>query len=293
MSNNLYLEVTNEIVAKIQNGDIQKWESPYGKIGVACNHTTGKPYQGINFLRLNFFSKKFPRYIGAGELIKRGISFAGCKAEPVFFYSPLYFNGKSKIDVETYQRLKQQGVKDLRESFFLKKSNVFSIGDIPAFAEEVAALREGKDNNPIEAAEAVIKGFKDCPPIVNEDSRVAFYSPSRDIINMPKLEEMTSSEAYYSTFFHEAAHSTGHASRLNREGVTNNSGFGSESYSFEELVAELTAAFISAQIGMNNMDNSAAYLKGWLKPLQSDVNMIFKASTAATKAAQYITGTQE
>ena len=91
--------------------------------------------------------------------------------------------------------------------------------------------------------------------------------------------------------FHELTHSTGHKSRLNREGVTKLNPFGSPGYSREELLAEMGASFLSAHVGINYdeiTENSAAYLNGWLNVMKADKKFIFKAAAEAQKATDYI-----
>ena len=100
------------------------------------------------------------------------------------------------------------------------------------------------------------------------------------------------SDAYYNTLFHELGHSVGHASRLNRSGVTDHVQFGSGSYSREELVAELTAAFCSAAVGLDTslVEESASYIQGWLTVLKGDAKAVVFAAAQAQKAADHIRG---
>ena len=108
---------------------------------------------------------------------------------------------------------------------------------------------------------------------------------------MPKLEQFNSPESYYLTYFHELTHSTGHQTRLNRDGIVKPAKFKSELYSREELVAEMGAAFLAGYAGIDGeseIENSAAYLQGWLKVLKADKTLIFKAAADAQKAVNYI-----
>ena len=120
----------------------------------------------------------------------------------------------------------------------------------------------------------------------------AYYSPSRDIIVLPKREQFTHTAEYYSTMFHEATHSTGHVSRLNRfPKDAANAAFGSESYSKEELVAEIGAATILHELGIEtkgSFRNSAAYIQNWMQALRNDKKLIVSATGRAEKAATLI-----
>lgn len=108
---------------------------------------------------------------------------------------------------------------------------------------------------------------------------------------MPEINQFTDSAEFYSTVYHEAIHSTGHVSRLNR--ITDDVNFGSESYSKEELVAELGASYLVNAVGLetaSSFSNSAAYIKGWLSKLRNDKRLIINAAGKAEKAVQLILG---
>jgi antirestriction protein ArdC len=103
------------------------------------------------------------------------------------------------------------------------------------------------------------------------------------------MQTPTQAEGYVATKFHEYAHSTGHESRLNRPGIMAVAAFGGEDYSFEELVAELTSAYLCARNGINNtLENSTGYIQHWLQVLKNDKNMLMKASGKAMAAVEYI-----
>lgn len=116
------------------------------------------------------------------------------------------------------------------------------------------------------------------PPKIVEAGTSAYYRPQDDVVVLPPLRQFTSADHFYSTAFHELGHSTGHESRLNRPIV-----FGSSDYSREELVAELTSAFICAELGLDNslIEDSASYVNGWLDLLNQDKRAIMVASGQA------------
>jgi antirestriction protein ArdC len=107
----------------------------------------------------------------------------------------------------------------------------------------------------------------------------AYYNPLLDFINMPAKNLFPKVEDYYSVLFHEI-HSTGHLTRLNRKELLQMSEFGSESYSIEELVAEIGCCFLKTVVGISNdeLTNNCAYIDGWLKRLKSDHRFIVYAS---------------
>lgn len=144
------------------------------------------------------------------------------------------------------------------------------------------------DFDHIAECEAIIAGMPNCPEIQQGKQR-ASYNPLSDIISIPRFDSFDTAEEYYSTLFHELTHSTGHGSRLNR--LNNNvSGFGNEEYSKEELVAEMGAAFLCGFAGIENttINNSVAYIQGWLKALKHDKKLVIMAAAQAQKAADYI-----
>ena len=126
---------------------------------------------------------------------------------------------------------------------------------------------------------------------MEQDAR-AWYRPSTDTVGMPSRNAFDSTEAYYSTLFHELTHSTGHPSRVGRERIEDIAAFGSESYSKEELIAEMGAAMLSGITGISppTIPNSAAYLQGWINRLRGDSKLLVSAASQAQKAADYILG---
>ena len=127
-------------------------------------------------------------------------------------------------------------------------------------------------------------------PTIEIGGAKACYSPLRDHVQVPELFRYEQAEEYYCTIFHELAHATGHESRLNRTGITGNHFFGDAVYSREELVAEMTAAFLCGHCRIENqtIHNSAAYLQAWIKTLRGDKKLAIIAAAQAQKAADYI-----
>ena len=113
----------------------------------------------------------------------------------------------------------------------------------------------------------------------------ACYLPEEDKIFMPKKEQFKTQEGFYSTMFHELSHWTAHKSRLDRPMKGNK---GSKAYAFEELVAEISASFICCHLGFEYSTQHSAYVKSWLKVLKEDKKAIFRASSQAQKATEFI-----
>ena len=144
---------------------------------------------------------------------------------------------------------------------------------------------------PIAAAQAIVNDMPNPPRIDHDGGDRAYYVPSADAVHMPVTVAFDGTGEYHSTLFHELVHSTGHATRLNRESLETPAPFGSEVYSREELVAEFGAAFLCSHAGIDNiLDNSAASISGWSRALRSDKRLVISAASQGQKAADYING---
>jgi antirestriction protein ArdC len=130
------------------------------------------------------------------------------------------------------------------------------------------------------------------PPEIQYAGSKAFYSPITDRITLPPRELFASTEEIYACLFHEESHSTGHPKRLNRKSITEAAPFGSPIYATEELIAEMSAAYLCAEAGISPtvIDNQAAYVAGWLKKLRDDRKLVVHAAAQAQRAADYVLG---
>jgi antirestriction protein ArdC len=141
-----------------------------------------------------------------------------------------------------------------------------------------------------EECEKLINGYTDRPKITELEQR-AYYRPSTDEINMPKMGSFDSVDSYYATLFHKLVHSSGHPRRLDRQGISKGY-FGDEIYSTEELVAEFGATFLCGLAGIeqNTIQNATAYIKNWIKKLQDKPQIAVQAAQTASRAVDYICG---
>ncbi len=148
--------------------------------------------------------------------------------------------------------------------------------------------------NPISKCEKVVAEMPN-PPLISHTEHDSFYRPSEDRVNLPSPESFESVEKYYCVLYHELTHSTGHAKRLDRKGVTEQIVFGSKTYSKEELIGEMGAAFLCGYSGIENVtiDNSAAYIQSWLGKLENDKPLVISAAAQAQKAVDYILNRKE
>jgi antirestriction protein ArdC len=288
----LYQEVTDKMITLLEKG-VAPWRCTWNKYGLARNHATGHIYTGINAFLMNLTPHPIPYFMSFKQAKAKGGKIRkGAKAEMVYFYKPLFKDKDDNfIKADEAVNLKGRG-EEVQVIPMLKYYNVFNIEDIEDIEIEIPEV-ELKEHERIEKCEAIINGMPNPPKFVFEDANRAYYAPTPDKVNMPDIGQFETAEEYYCTKFHEVTHSTGHPTRLNREGITKLNPFGSADYSKEELIAEMGAAFLSAQAGINYdelTENSAAYLQGWLKVLKADKKLIFKAAAEAQKAVDYILG---
>ena len=270
MSKVIYEMVTERIVSLLEQG-VVPWRRPW-RNGAAVNWLTQKPYRGVNQLLLDAGEYATAKKIfEAGGRIKKG-----AKGHFVIFWK--------MFETEDPETGEKKTVPLLR---------YYKVFNILTQCEGLQSKRfeEEYEHDPIEEAEAIVLGYVDKPKLSFQSGR-AFYSPGQDLISVPPLADFRQREEYYCALFHEMVHSTGHAKRLNRKGITEMNAFGDEVYSEEELVAELGAAMLCGVSGIDNstIENSAAYINGWLRVLKNDQRLITLAAAKAQRAADYILG---
>ena len=175
--------------------------------------------------------------------------------------------------------------------------NVFNANQCEGLPEKyypsIENDKDAREFKPIEKCEEIVANYQDAPTISHDQPNSCHYVPIRDSVHMVKPEKFVSDEEYYSTLFHELIHSTGHKNRLNREGVTNFDKFGSHKYSREELIAEMGSTYLCGISGIDRssvIKNSASYIQGWMKKLDSNKDWIVWAGGRSAKACDHILG---
>lgn len=273
----VYEMVTSRIISELENNRIP-WRKPWtGTRAGAYNRINKRPYSLMNQLLLKNDGEyaTYKQWHDLGGQVRKGE-----KSEFVVFW---------KIDEKITTNENGEEVK--KQSAILRYYNVFHISQVDGV--ESLPTESLNDINPIESAEQLKESYKarERIQILETISNEAFYSPTRDYIQVPCLEQYTAPQEFYSTLFHEMIHSTGHKTRLNRLDGSANAAFGSETYSKEELVAELGSAMILNLLGIETtqtFNNSTAYIKNWLTVLRNDPRFIVSAASKAEKAVQYI-----
>ena len=272
-----YEVITDRIIKSLEEGTVP-WRRPWaGKELFPKNLVSGKEYRGINVFMLGLAMYASPWWLTFKQAKERG----GHVNKNEKGMPCIYWNWVESTDKESGE---------LKKIPFAKYYTVFNVAQCDGIAyPENAEARQ--DYSPIDECEHIVNNLRSPPSIRHGKSR-ACYSPSLDAIDIPDQNLFSSDEEYYSTLFHELIHSTGHAKRLNRAGVTEPTSFGSHNYGKEELVAEMGASFLCGQTGIENMviENSASYINGWLSRLKSDKKLVVQAASQSQKAADYVLG---
>lgn len=282
MSNKVYQIVTKKIIERLENGNIV-WQK--GWLANKYNYQYKNNYRGINLLLLN----KPGGYLTFNQINKMSKKDnnvklkKGSKSEIIIAYTKKsYYKEVEKENGET----EKEKVEYMKPYYH----RVFHESDVEGLEN---SLKTNNDISPIESAENIIENFSDKPEIEIKLSDKACYQPELDKVISPKPMQYKDIKEHYSTLFHELAHSTGHKNRLNR--FSNSADqfiFASESYSKEELVAEISAAMLCNIAGIETektLNNSAGYIKSWIKKLKNDNKLIVQASNSAQKVVDYIT----
>jgi antirestriction protein ArdC len=277
----IHLAITERFINQLRAGSVP-WQRPWQGV---MNIASRKNYRGINSLTLGlskFASPFWMTFRQAHEL--GGHIRKGEKSAPIIYYKFLEKRDPSGNAVFTAKG-KAATVP------FLRWSNVFNLEQTEGVeAPELTA--PPVNARPLGRAEELVRQTNLCP--IRKEGFAAAYSPHEDIIHMPPTGLFRSPEDYYHTLFHEMTHATGHASRLDREGITNPIKFGSDRYSKEELIAELGAAFLSNDAGILDQvrfENSTAYLGSWISKFESEPTLLISAASHAQRSFNWVAGT--
>jgi antirestriction protein ArdC len=263
----VYQMITDRIIEKLEAGTVP-WHKPWRSIGAPRNRVSKKSYRGINVWLLTAQGYTSPYWATIRQINELGGSVRkGEKATPVVFWR-VYVGG---VEVKAGEPETQAPLTEgqSKRRFVLRYFSVFNTEqcDLPVSVTEKLAFPEQRQLDPIDGCEKILAGMPDPPEIVHAGDK-AFYSPATDRVTMPPRSLFESAEEYWCTLWHEAGgHATGHPKRLNRDSIKDVAPFGSPVYSIEELLADLSAAYLCGIAGIENdtIDNSAAYIAGLLK----------------------------
>lgn len=286
----VYDRITGQIVAALENG-VRPWIRPWnaehaaGRITRPLRHN-GQPYTGINILSLwasataqGFVAPIWMTYRQATELgahVRKGE-----KGSPVVYANSIT---RSETDPGT-------GDEVAHEIHFLKGYTVFNVEQIEGLPAQYTQLASPRLEAPARIARAE-RFFATTGAALSHGGNRAFYSPSTDSIVLPPFEAFGDVQSYYATLAHETTHWTSHPARLARDFGTKR--FGSEAYAIEELVAEVAAAFLCADLdlALEPREDHAAYIASWLEVLKNDNRAVFTAASHAQRAADFLNALQ-
>lgn len=290
LKKDIYTRVTDKIIADLERG-VRTWLKPWsaehaaGKISRPLRHN-GTPYQGMNILLLwgeamekGYTAPIWMTYKQAQELgaqVRKGETSA----------LVVYANKLTRTEMG------ENGEEVEQEIPFMKGYSVFNVEQV----EGLPAHYYTQPEHPLPLSERLDHAERfliNTGATIRHGGNRAYYSPSQDLVQMPPFEAFKDKESYYATTLHELTHWTNHKTRLDRS--FNAKKFGDHGYAREELVAELGAAFLSADLGITPdvREDHAAYLGNWLKVLQEDKRAIFSAAAHAQRAADFLQGLQQ
>lgn len=281
----VYTRVTSHIVEELERG-VRPWLKPWnaenaaGRITRPLRHN-GLPYNGVNVLML-WASAEMQGYSCPFWLTFQQAKEFGGHVKKGQHGSPVVY-------ASTFKKKEQaeDGSENEADIPFLKEYTVFNAEQCEGLPEHFYRLAH-QPAEKIERIEHADRFFTNTKADIRTGGNQAYYASSLDYIQMPPIEAFRDAESHAATLAHELTHWTKHQSRLNRE--FGRKRWGDEGYAIEELVAELGAAFLCADLNITPdiRDDHAAYIGHWLKILKDDKRAIFSAASHASKAAEYL-----
>jgi antirestriction protein ArdC len=282
----LYQAVTNQVIAVLEAGT-PPWVCPWTHSGgsmLPANAASSRPYRGINVLLLQMQAAvrgyernrwlTFNQARALGAHVRRGEEGTG-----IVFFKMHEVDGAERMPAASNDGPGRRVIPLLR-SF-----TVFNVAQVDDLPEALAALPlPAAEWAPVAEADAVLQRSG---ATIRHGGDMAFYRPSDDVIQLPPRTQFPDASHYYNVALHELTHWTGHATRCNRPLVGRSN---LTAYAFEELVAEMGAAFMSSHCGLPGELQHASYISHWLEALRSDKRLVFTAASLAQKAADYLTG---
>lgn len=279
--NDIRSSITNTIIDALKNGGLPPWRKPWSNDpnapGLHTSMSTGNPYRGINQLLLQCSAMK-----------------GGFKSKWWGTFNQVRQNGASVsrgakgTQIVLFKRIERERVDDsgdeVKDNFFVMRS--FHVWN----AEQTTGLDQFRvgfskpQNNSHERYEAADEVIDATGADIRHGGNDAYYNPPGDFIQLPHRHQFESAESFYETSLHELTHWSEHPSRLNWDRTN-------EGYAMGELIAELSACLMMAELGLptsTNLQNHASYLSKWLEGLNSDHKFIFKAASQASKAVDYL-----
>ncbi len=283
-----HTRITDRILAELEQG-VRPWMKPWAADALAGRVTrplraTGEVYRGINVLLL-WMEAVANGYTNPTWMTYKQAQALGAQVRKGEHGAPIVYYGQSSktgTDAETGEE-REEGFR------FLKTYTVFNVTQIEGLPERFMIEPEQPEaTSPIARIDAAEAYFAAIPATVRHGGDRAFYMIGDDRIQLPPFEAFTDAHGYYTTRGHETVHWTRHQSRLDRS--FGRKTWGDEGYAREELVAELGAAFLAADLGLalEPRPDHASYIGSWIAVLQNDKRAIVQAAAHAERAVAYL-----
>src|SRR5258706_1089786 len=274
---NVYSIITSRITKQLEEGVIP-WQKSCAESGLPQSVVTKRPYRGINVWLLAMLS--FPRnnFITTKQLKEVG----GVVKEEEKAALVTFWNWKEVTD-------EQSG--ESKNIPFLRYYTVYNSDQCDGIPDEVLPAPPVHVKNPVKQAEQTVLLMQQ-KPVIKHREKKSFYDPCLDIINVPKIDTFESQEYYYRSLFHQLIHATGHVSRLNRKEVMLMSELrADESFSSEELIAEMGTGYLMSVCGFTNdfvSKDKEVRAKGWLEKFKENKQLVIYAGGKAQQAVDFI-----
>ena len=281
----VYTRVTNRIIEQLSQG-VKPWLKPWNAEHAAGRITrplrsNGEPYRGINVLMLWDAAESRGFTCPIWMTFQQALQFGGHVRKGEHSTPVVYASTFTKPETN------EAGEEIDATIPFLKEYAVFNAEQCEGLPERFQQMQQQPNSN-IESIERADGFFRNTGAVIQEGGNLACYIISQDVIRMPRLETFRDAESHAATTAHELCHWTKHSSRLDRD--LGRKRFGDAGYAMEELVAELGAAFLCADLAITPEDREdhASYVATWLKVLQDDKRAIFSAASHASKAVDFL-----
>ena len=273
----LYQTVTAKIIAALEAGT-PPWFCPWATtpgLALPANLSSGRPYRGVNVLLLNMQQMAHGYSLNRWLTFNQARALGGCVRKGEHGSTVVFFKLLERDEAANDERRK---VIPLLRAFTV--FNAAQVDGLPEALTAVPAPPEGW--SPVAAAEALLAGSG---ATIRHGGDQAFYRPADDIIQLPSAGQFPQADAYYAIALHELTHWTGAPDRCNRPLLGRQH---IEAYAYEELVAEMGAAFLCSHCGIAGKLQHASYISHWLTALKSDKRLIFSAASQAQKAVDFL-----
>lgn len=279
-------ELVEKVCEAMEKGTAP-WQKPWVDSSCPVNAVSGRRYNGINFFNLSICGMtadggQDPRWCTFEQAQEKGWRIKkGSKGTHIEFWK---LTPTPETDREGKLVLDENGKIRMKDVPLVRNYVVFHASQIDGIEPYLASKPDAEVS--LEKAERILK---ESGADIRHGGNRAFYNPESDYIQVPDRGRFLSNEGYYATTLHELGHWTGHSSRLNRTLSTDHN---SKEYAKEELVAEMTSVFVSAETGIpqteEHFQGQADYIQSWMKMLKEDPNVLFRAAAAANRASEEI-----